>query len=281
MWALLILLAGLTWAQSPVPEPIFPNDTQKPTTATAKEFLEVVCPGHVVLGKEFRCDVPCPKGTGFEKENFEWSFVGFIRGHFLSPTSVDVVLAMSGCEPHSLNVGGSILLTLEKGTWRMLWYKGGVTTLDCHRVLLKDRREMLVCWGQSGGQGYLGTEIYLEDLTNPAKVLMSGKDGMIFQAFDDTGTCGWDPLDDDKANPIKQDYVERVIFENTAEGTIKGLSVLGRSGTRPMTLTDVKACVAEQNPNKPHKGVDFTPTTKPYRVDFDFDGKSFQRRSGR
>jgi hypothetical protein len=73
----------------------------------------------------------------------------------------------------------------------MLWYKSAVVTAQCHKVLRRDRREILVCIGTDGGQGNNATELYFEDLLNPKPTLMAGdaNDGTFFVAFDDTLTC--------------------------------------------------------------------------------------------
>jgi hypothetical protein len=44
-----------------------------------------------------------------------------------------------------------------------------------------------------------------------------------------------------------------------------------------MTIAEVKACINEQLPGKPHRGLNFNPPTKPYRVDFKFDGTRMVR----
>lgn len=125
VWVLLFLLTALAWAQpAGAPKPVFPDDSQDPKLAGGAEFLEAVCPGHVVVGKDVECKIACPEFTAFKSDEFEWSVTGIIRGHFQSLTSDDAVLSMSGCEPHSLNFGGTILLTKQSGRWTMLWYKG-------------------------------------------------------------------------------------------------------------------------------------------------------------
>ena len=269
MWVLLLLLTALAWAQpAGAPKPVFPDDTQDPKQAGGAELWKVVCPENVI-GRE-TCE--CPEFTAFP-DGADWRPVRMIRGHFLSPTSDDAVLAMDGCESHGSNFGGTILLTRQSGKWTMLWYKGGVPTTNCHRVKLQSGREILICLGEWGGQGNVWTDLYVEDLTAPTPALMSGKDGTIFEVFDSTLTCGEPGDDESKPVRLRRHYIERVQFQNAANGTFLGLSVFARRGERTMTIAQVKACINEELPGKPHRGLNLSPPTKPYRVDFKFDGK--------
>jgi hypothetical protein len=274
----LLILACLEfcWAQPPgAPKPVFPDDSQDPKQAGGAELLEAVCPGHVVVGKEIQCNIPCPEGTGFANDTFDgWDLARVTRGHFLSPASDDVVLAMGGCESHSENFGGTILLTRRAQKWRMLWYKAGVPTEHCHNVQRSDGREILVCIGSYGGQGSVWTALYLEDFLSPNATLMAGDAGVFIEVSDNILTCGGDPS---KPTPLIRHYIERVEFRTRPAGSIRGLSVFARLGERSMTSEQVRACIDEQSLNKPHKGIDFSPPTKPYRVDFTFDGRTFKR----
>jgi hypothetical protein len=48
------------------------------------------------------------------------------------------VLWMDGCEPHSENWGGTILMTRHSSRWIMLWYKAGVVIERCRKVPLRN-----------------------------------------------------------------------------------------------------------------------------------------------
>ncbi len=269
MWILFFLLTALVWAQ---PKPVFPDDTQDPRQAGGAELLEAVCPGHVVLGKNVECNIACPEFTDFKGTDPPWTLGRITRGHFLSPTSDDAALSMEGCESHAYNFGGTILLTRKAGKWTLLWYKGGVPTTNCHRGKLQSGREILICLGAWGGQGNVWTDLYVEDLSAPKPGLMSGNGGAIFEVFDSSLTCG-EFGEESKPLPLKRDYIERVTFQNAADGTLRGLSVFARYGEQNMTAEQVKACIDERIPGRPHRGLNFNPPTKPYRVDFKFDGK--------
>jgi hypothetical protein len=159
--ALTLLLGQAPAAQGS----IFPDDGEKPNRENSREWLEAVCPGRVEMGDGIGCGKYCPPFTGMGQaaDYFDgWSLSSITRGHFLSPTrresklpnatrsssgarvkfwyawagtegkattrphSDDAVIATSGCEPHTQNFGGTILLTRKAGRWTMLWYKGAI-----------------------------------------------------------------------------------------------------------------------------------------------------------
>src|SRR6202022_3007343 len=131
--SLMFLAASIMWAQPSdhTAEPIFPSDGKNPRQVNGAKLLETVCPGNVVTGKEIECRTGCPESTSFGSigdHDFEWSLGAVTQGHFLSPTSYDAVLWMQGCEPHSANFGGTVLLTRRSQQWMMLWYQGGIET---------------------------------------------------------------------------------------------------------------------------------------------------------
>ncbi len=238
--------------------------------------MEAVCPGHVVAGKDIECKETCPESSAFKDDKLDGTLVSLIRGHFLSPHSDDAALAMAGCEGGYNNYSGTILLTRQSGKWIMLWYKGSVPTGECHRGKLESGREILICLGGLGGQGYEWADLYIEDLLMPSNVILRGKEGTVFSAFDNSSTCGWNPQDESKPVHITRASIERVQFQTAPNGTFRGLSVFGRHGERDMTVAQIKACTDQQV--SPHRiGIDFRPPTKTYRVDFKFDGEHLVR----
>ena len=270
MWLLLFLLTALAWAQpAAAPKPVFPDDSQDPKRAGGAELLEAVCPGHVVAGKDIECNV-CPGRDGAAN----WSLQRVFRGHFLSPKSDDAVLSMAWCEAHEENFGGTVLLTKQSGKWNMLWYKAGVPTDNCHRAKLQGGREILICPGAYGGQGMIATSIYKEDLLAPQKALLADDGASFFAVGDNSGACAYNDEDESKPFSLTRQFIERIEFHNATDGTLLGLSVFARRGQRTMTPKQVKSCAG------PHPDVDFNPPTKPYRVDFKFDGEGIVRVGG-
>ena len=199
-------------------QPIFPSDAQDPRQAGGAELLDAVCRGGVVHGRQITCSIVCPKFTGFAGDDLGWSLEKVTRGHFLSPTSDDAILSMSGCEPHAANFGGSILLTRRLNRWVLIWYKAGVETSRCHRVPLRSGREILACMGTYGGQGNHWSALYVEDLLKPTPVLMSDGTKEFFHVLDNTSNCGWNSEDETKPYPLTLAYIGKVEFKSGEDG---------------------------------------------------------------
>jgi hypothetical protein len=266
-WVLLVIALGAA-ARA---QTVFPSDGEDPRQSGGAELLEAVCAGRVASSKEIRCRTACPTFTGFHGEPFDWYLARVTRGHFISPTSEDAALWMEGCEAHSENFGGTILLTRRSNRWAMLWYKAGVVTERCHKVPLKSGREVLVCMGTYGAQGDNTTELYVEDLLRPTCVMMAeGDNAPIFQVNDDTLTCGEGAGDaePDQPYPITRAFIEKVEFNAIA------MSVTARFGKRPMKPEDSSACTEEDL--REHSVAKFFPLTKRYRIDFLFDGHDYK-----
>ncbi len=71
----------------------------------------------------FGCRSGCPDYTGFGAigDRYDWVVGAYARGHYLIPASDDAVLWMEGCEPHTRNFGGTVLVTRQSGKWTVLW----------------------------------------------------------------------------------------------------------------------------------------------------------------
>lgn len=240
---------------------LFPSDGQNPPQAHAAELLEAVCPGKVGVGKAITCKTGCPSFTGFGGTGLDLdvSVTAVTRGHFLSPTSEDAVLSMVGCEPHSMNFGGTILLTRRSGKWSMLWYKAGVPTDRCHKVTHGDGREVLVCLGTYGGQGGNWASLYLEDLSAPTQALMAGNS--FFDAYDNTIACGYGEDD------LIRSHIDRVEFLELKVNGLPVISVTASFGKKLMTPADVDACGDRR--------ASVLPPVKSYRIEFFFDGHGY------
>jgi hypothetical protein len=232
-------------------------------------LLEAVCPGKVVIGKEVTCGDVCPEFTSSPGHREDWHVASIIHGHFLSPISDDAALAVLGCESHALNFRGTVLLTRHFKKWQMVWYRSGVDTEECHKRILEDSREILVCLDWYGAQGYTPTALFVQDLLSPTENL----GGAFFRVVDDTFTCGSIVEDDTKADPLRFQHIERVSFGvQRRDKTV--LSVIAHYGERAMTPADVKLCEQERD-FSPNGSTSFKPLTKRYVVDFLFDGHDY------
>ncbi len=271
--SLLILATGLAMLAQPSdrPEPAFPSDGMDPSQAGGAQLLEAVCPGGVANGKEIECRTGCADFTDFGKsEGFTWSLGAVTRGHFLSPTSEDAVLWMLGCEPHSENFGGTVLLTRRSEGWSMLWYKAGVQTAQCHKAPLRNGREILVCMGTAGAQGNNSTDLYVEDLLDAKPTLMAGEgeNAAFFSASDTSLTCGWNEDDKRKPYPVVRAQIKKVKFSTSKANGASVVSVTAGIGKKAVKPEEAETCLKKQG------GI--LPPMKNYRMDFIFEGHSYE-----
>jgi len=263
-----LLLAWSLWAQSPGGAgAVFPSDSEAWKSDWAG-LLEAVCPGKVVAGPP-GCHEWCPLDSGFGSaaHHYDASLDAVTRGHFLSPTSEDAVLWMTGCEAHSSNYGGTILLTKKSGRWSMLWYKVGVQTDQCHRTPLRGGREILVCMAEYLRQGNVSVVLSTEDLLNHQPVL-GGDDGTFFMAFDNMATCGWNQQDQEKPFSLVRSGIDRVEFLAKRVNGVPVVSITASFGTKRMSHEDIEVCVREPN--------SFLPPTRSYRMEFVFNGHGYE-----
>ena len=224
---LLAFICGALFVLRAQPATVFPSDVQAP----AAEFLQAVCPGQADPGGQLACT--CPPNSGLYVDGYSWKLAGVTRGHFVSPASDDAVLSMDGCEPHSENWGGTVLLTRKAGGWVKDWYKPGVVTSQCRKVELQDHRQILVCMGVSGSMGASNTELYVEDLLRPGATLMAEGEAPFFQVNDDVLACGTDGV-------ITHSTIESVRFSDALPPAISVTASLGKgpaAGCKPPPLT--------------------------------------------
>ena len=57
----------------------------------------------------------------------------------------------------------ALLLTKKYGKWEPVWYKAGVVTRHCRRVLLATARQILFCEETDGGMGHSFHGLYVVD----------------------------------------------------------------------------------------------------------------------
>lgn len=266
-WLLFLLVALALKGQSLDSKTIFPSDTRAFAQTEDKDLIQTVCPGHVEKGGKVDSGKICPSSSGLDmgQHIFDWSLVRITRGYFLSSASDDAVVSTVGCEPHSENGGGSILLTHRGEKWEMQWYKPGVDTSRCHKVQLTSGREILVCLGASGAQGNIATELYEEDLLRPRGSLMAGESD-IFAVVDNTLACGFY----DETSILKHALLEKIDFAK-APGGHEAMSVTFSMGPRKMTPEATDAC----NARLPRRSL-FIPPMRRYTINFVFDGHNFE-----
>jgi hypothetical protein len=265
----LVVVGAVAWASLVPPlmaDEIFPSDGRAPQPADA-EFLRAVCPAQV---DGTSCG-GCPKFT-LARQNPGLSDFGPLtvdavtRGHFLSPTSEDAVLSVTGCvpPPDIYGLRTTILLTRSSRGWKMLWYSLFVSTSQCHKLLRRDRREILVCMDEGNNHGEEWTALTTEDFARPSHSFQSFRQP--FFVLRKNSAKGF-PDPEDVGVPFFWGCVEKVEFgKNTA------------SGPPPITVTAnfVKGVWTAELIDETNRPNSLSPPLKRYRIEFIFDGQDYK-----
>lgn len=243
---LLVLLAAAASAQR---KPVFTIDGVSPLQGGAAELLETFCPGQVEVGGEVKCR-ETREDSGFDCPP---TAVMVTRGNFLSAKSNDVMLALHSCEPHSAHFGSSALFTRRGQAWKLLWRKPGLITDHCHRMPIRGGRQILVCEFEEGFPGVVSRAIILVDAQRDYY-----DDHAVFTTTEQIICAG--PADV-IGDPITRSYIESVQFHPQPSGDGERMVVLAQYGKAPVTAEMIKTCSV--------------PATKPYRIEFLFDGHAY------
>ena len=138
----------------------------------------------------------------------------------------------------------------------MLWYKGGVETRHCHKVPLRDGRDILVCvngW-EHMGQQWVG--LYFIDL------LDAEKPGGFFTAWSNLFV----PCDDPS---LYLSTIDKVEFLAKKINDLPVTSVTASLGEKQRSHEDIEAC--KRDPDSMA-----LPPSKTYRMEFVFNGHGYE-----
>lgn len=119
-----------------------------PSPAQAADVLDVICQGNgepARAGKplSFPGCRPCPPYTTdgrldlSTREKFQLR--SLVEGSFTAPGAHEAVAGFEGCEPHTDEYGGSILLEASGQSWSMVRYIPALITTYCRRYRLPNR----------------------------------------------------------------------------------------------------------------------------------------------
>jgi hypothetical protein len=145
------------------------SEVEDARPAAVRPLLAEVCPGRVTTGQDGKTTW---LGCGYARDA-SWYLhrvEGVVFGHFLSPTSEDAVLAANAGETAPASGGGSLLVTRRRGRWTAVWYKSGVITRHCRKVLLPTGRDILLCEEREHGMGHEYHLLYTLDPLKPTRV---------------------------------------------------------------------------------------------------------------
>lgn len=169
---------------TPVTQPeVASNLSETEATRQAEELFTRICldvstqtvDGRVVL----RCKCP----PAYVSDDYR-ELRGHVFGRFTSPYRLSAVIAISGCEPHALQYGGSAFFTHTRGDWAFEGYIRGLITKSCYKADLPNKQQILICTDVFMAQGIDTTWIYA--LAFQANGSVSARVIDIFDFTDDT-----------------------------------------------------------------------------------------------
>jgi hypothetical protein len=147
-------------------------------------------------------------------------------GSFTQPGAVEMAAVFSGCEPHSSNWGGTLLLERHESAWVITSYRSGFHPADCRVLRAPDARDRLVCIWETTHQG---TTQFMLDTYDFAKVAKSDVE-------DDPGWQRVFALRDTSAGECWGDFSEWIVA-----GVIDTLRIVrAPSGAGPRVEVDVR-----------------------------------------
>jgi hypothetical protein len=244
-------------------------DRKEVRSQLVKDALLEICPQDNLIvsedGTAIGCST-CPAGTAFaneEGESFQLSVQRVILGNFTAPQDQNMILTFLGCEPHSMNFGGSFVFILESGRPRLLTYNRGLVTDRCNISTLASRKSFLICEGQWEAQGvhwsYIFSATFEPDGKSKAKPL--------FAVVDTVATCGLD-LEGNTTGPVRRSSIKRTRIADVNGDTRADLLVVAELGQRVLTSAEQAACLRT-------KAQDVNISTQLYELKFLFDGYQF------
>ncbi len=198
-----------------------------------------------------------------------------VSGAFTSAGADQRALPMAGCEPHSENYGGMVLL--ERGPNGFLFhrYVSGLSADHCWPVRRDDGRDLLVCTRGDVHQGMADQQLFVWDFADSDAQLL-GRDALLYVSDDEMSGC-WSDLGTAVASTEmrtpslgkRAGHVEISVELDVREGRVNA-AYLARCKERQQTPDDAPVN-AKRRPRILLRG-------HTERVTFRFDGAKFVRR---
>jgi hypothetical protein len=248
-------------------------DASNVSSADIVNTFSVICaPNNIVRelsGTTTGCRT-CPKGSGFQNEqNMQWDLKHALSGHFTSSKEDDIILSTQGCEPHAMNFGGTFVFVRDHDRLRFLTYNESLITERCHKLVVGEGLDTLVCQAAWGSQGYMKSFIYQVVFDKQG----SGKTSPIFETSDSTLTCGED-IEEKRVGPVQQSKIQSVHF-GERDTRVPSLSIVATLGHKELTQTERDTC-KESLKKSNYQEVSISIPTAQYRINFSFDGREFK-----
>lgn len=224
-WRLALCAAALGVRGSAQDARISPAPVPNPELAAG--VLAALCPND---RGPMRCE-SCPPPVDFGL-SLPWTIHAIRRGSFTAAGRDELAVDGTGCAPHSLHWGGTLLLERSGSGWKVMRFEAGLRTNDCVVFRGPGGRDLLVCTEIDGGQGSVGKAVKLVTLDRPRRerVLVAGVDTRL--------TCGYaigDP--EERLVPVRAFRFVAFAWRPPV------LRVVTEEGVRTPTEAERRACV--------------------------------------
>lgn len=241
------------------------TDTKPPAKEDIETAVGAICKtGDITrsaTGELTGCRV-CPKETtdSLSASTGGWKLNAVTAGHFTSASSAELLLGITGCEPHAMNFGGSFLFARKGGKVRVVKYERGEITDRCHKFAYADGRDYLICQQGWTGQGETFDNVVVMSFNSGEETESTN----LLRTEDTTMTC----------RPAMPTFVQKsaivgIQFIPQDSAQITGFTVNA-------TLGNIPCSQAHRKPMSPR----WEAAVKSYSIEFLFDGKRFRVAQG-
>lgn len=241
------------------------TDIKPPAKEDIEAAVGAVCKADAIIrstaGDLIGCRV-CPEETtdSLSASTVGWRLNAITPGHFTSASADELLLGITGCEPHAMNFGGSFLFVREDGTVRAVKYVQGELTDRCHKFAYADGRNFLICQQGWTGQGETFDNVVVMSFNAGEETVSTN----LLRTEDTTMTCGPAML-----TPVQKSAISGLQFTPKDSGQITGFTVSA-------TLGNIPCSQAHRKPMSPR----WEAAVKTYSIEFRFDGKRFRVAQG-
>lgn len=280
--------APLDTAPTAAPQPsqtatLVPQPSAPPEARELASLFEGVCQMAALPAADrtfgCTCCAPfdgCRPGAQAEPSDLRLYFPSeSVAGAFTRAGAEQRAMPMEGCEPHTANYGGMVVLERRNGVFELERYVSALNGAGCRAVRRDDGRDLLLCARRDVHQGYAATWLFQWDLSGSDEQLLQSEELL---AVEDNEMAGcWSEL----GSAVSSAHMAPLAVERSGGRTELIVEVETRAGK--VSREYLARCTAleqagegENAQQVPRPRLLF-PARKT-RVRFRFDGTSFVRR---
>ncbi len=156
-------------------------------------------------------------------------------GSFTRPGTRELAVTFQGCEPHSLNYGGTALYRELDGRWAFAGYATGFAASRCQPYRLSSGRDVLICEFSDAHQGSGATRVFIYDFAPPDRTCWTP----LADFVDDTSLCEGEP-----GKPLTWSALDRVNLVDVNGDGILDLRLQGRERSGVPSAAFGRSCMA-------------------------------------